>query len=147
VAGARAILHATDFSPASRGALQRAIGLARRRRSRLLVLHVLTPPSPFARDGRAAASYLELLFGARTAARRRLAETVARARRVGVAVAGRVVEGVPAEEIVRAARRGRAEAIVIGTHGRTGFRRLLMGSVAERVLQLSRCPVLTVRTR
>jgi len=49
------------------------------------------------------------------------------------------------EEIVREARRRRADLIVMGTHGRTGVARFFLGSVAARVLALARCPVLTVR--
>jgi len=55
------------------------------------------------------------------------------------------MEGVPYERIVRAARSKRAGLIVIGTHGRTGLSRVFVGSVAERVVRLAPCPVLTVR--
>ena len=53
--------------------------------------------------------------------------------------------GMPADSIARLAKSRRADVIVIGTHGRTGFQRALMGSVAARVIALARCPVLTVR--
>jgi nucleotide-binding universal stress UspA family protein len=62
-----------------------------------------------------------------------------------VAVTGVVTEGWPPEEIVKIARKRRADLIVVGTHGRAGMRRLLLGSVAERVILLAPCPVLTVR--
>ena len=55
--------------------------------------------------------------------------------------------GVAAEQIVRLARARRADLIVMGTHGRTGFTRALLGSVAARVVALAACPVLTVRGR
>jgi nucleotide-binding universal stress UspA family protein len=51
---------------------------------------------------------------------------------------------VPAERIVRLAKTRRADVIVMGTHGRTGFRRAILGSVAARVVALATCPVLTV---
>jgi universal stress protein A len=54
-------------------------------------------------------------------------------------------DGVPAGEIVEAAAAERADMIVIGTHGRTGLGRFLLGSVAERVVRTAPCPVLTVR--
>jgi len=57
-----------------------------------------------------------------------------------------LAEGVPAEEVLRVARRQRADLLVLGTHGRTGLRRALMGSVAERIVSQARCPVLTVRS-
>ena len=56
-----------------------------------------------------------------------------------------MAEGLPAEEVLRIARRQRADLLVLGTHGRTGLRRALMGSVAERIVSQARCPVLTVR--
>jgi len=55
--------------------------------------------------------------------------------------------GVPAEEIVRVADEERADLIVMGTHGWTGFRHMLLGSVAEKVLRTAGCPVLVVRSR
>jgi nucleotide-binding universal stress UspA family protein len=64
-----------------------------------------------------------------------------------VPVTARVLEGPPAAAIVRAARRERAGLIVLGTHGRTGLTRILIGSVAERVVRTARCPVLTVPAR
>jgi nucleotide-binding universal stress UspA family protein len=92
-------------------------------------------------------SWIELEARARHAAERRLALAVDAARRSGLRAGGKLVEGAPAEAIVRLARRDRADLIVIGTHGRSGLGRLFMGSVAARVLQLARCPVLTVRKR
>jgi nucleotide-binding universal stress UspA family protein len=56
-----------------------------------------------------------------------------------------VESGAVADRIVRAARARRADLIVMGTHGRTGVSRLLLGSVASRVIATSPCPVLTVR--
>ena len=58
---------------------------------------------------------------------------------------GLLYEGMPADAIIRAARAKRAGMIVMGTHGRTGLTRLLMGSVAERVIGTAPCPVLTVQ--
>jgi len=57
----------------------------------------------------------------------------------------RLAEGDPAAEIVRMAQKIECDLIVMGTHGRTGLGRLLMGSVAEMVLREAPCPVLTVR--
>lgn len=57
-----------------------------------------------------------------------------------------LVRGSPAEEIVRLAEKREAEMIVMGTHGRTGLGRLLMGSVAEAVVRRAKCPVLTLKS-
>lgn len=56
-----------------------------------------------------------------------------------------VADGPPAETIVRFAREGHVDLIVMGTHGRAGLQRMLLGSVAEKVLRMAPCPVLTVR--
>ena len=74
-----------------------------------------------------------------------LARLVVKARKARVRVKGLVVVGNPFEDIVRAAKRQRADLLVMGTHGRTGLRKALLGSVAERVLRTSICPVMTVR--
>jgi universal stress protein A len=141
----RCILHPTDFSSASAAAFRRALALAKASRAPLVLVHVMTPPSPFIGDGPAPASYIDLLALARRSARRRLARAAEQARRQGVQVRALFVEGLPADEILRAARRVRADLVVVGTHGRSGVSRLFMGSVAERVVRESRCPVLTVR--
>jgi nucleotide-binding universal stress UspA family protein len=142
----RRILHATDFSAASRPALAMACEWARRDGARLLILHVLTPPSPFIGHGRRApTSYLELLAVARHEAQRRLAALFTRIRALGIRVESKLVEGGPAVEVLKAAGRWHADVIVIGSHGRTGVRRFLLGSVAEQIVVRSVRPVLTVR--
>ena len=141
----RRILHPTDFSRGSAPALKRAGALARACRAPLLLLHVMTPPSPFTGEDSAPSSYLELLTLARRSAKRRLAAMLARTRRERLRVKAIFAEGLPADEILRAAKRERADLIVMGTHGRTGLSRFFMGSVAERVVRESRCAVLTVR--
>jgi nucleotide-binding universal stress UspA family protein len=141
----RRILHPTDFSRASAPAFRRAVALARACRAPLVLLHVMTPPSPFIDEGAPPSTYIDLLLLARRSARRRLAAVLGRVRRTGVRAQAIFAEGLPADEILRAARRTRADLIVMGTHGRTGVSRVFMGSVAERVVRESRCPVLTVR--
>lgn len=141
----RRLLHPTDFSRASAPALRRAVALARVCRAPLVLLHAMTPPSPFIGNGAPPSSYTDLLIAARRSAKRRLATALARARREGVRAQAIFAEGLPADEILRGARRARADLIVMGTHGRSGVSRVFMGSVAERVVRESRCPVLTVR--
>jgi nucleotide-binding universal stress UspA family protein len=144
----RRIVHATDFSPASRPAFRMALVLARPAGARLLLLHVLTPPTPFVGGWRRApSSYLELLQAARRQAHRRLASWLAQARAARVRVQARLVEGGPSEQIRKVSGRWHADLIVIGTHGRSGMRRFVMGSVAEQVVRRSLRPVLTVRGR
>ncbi len=85
--------------------------------------------------------------GARDSALKHLRALLDQAKRAGVRTRTLLVEGVPAESLVRAARSKHADVLVVGTHGRTGLRRLLLGSVAARVVAIARCPVLTVRAR
>jgi nucleotide-binding universal stress UspA family protein len=78
-------------------------------------------------------------------ARRRLDRLRRRARAAGIRVSTLLVEGVPHEQILRTARGRRAEMIVMGTHGRTGLKGVLLGSVATRVVSQAPCPVMTIR--
>jgi len=141
----RRIVHATDFSSSALPALRQTVALARRWRARVILLHVMTPPSPFVSEA-PPSSYDQLLAHARRATKRHLTALLSRVRRKGVQASAVLAEGVPAEEVLRVARRQRADLLVLGTHGRTGLRRALMGSVAERIVSQARCPVLTVRS-
>jgi nucleotide-binding universal stress UspA family protein len=146
----RRILHATDFSGASRRALIRAIAIARQNRAPLQLVHVL-PPVTLAVGGDfgfvTPATYEAIDRQARQHARKQLAVLVARARKAGVRATALLLDGAPHEQVPRAARRTRADLLVIGTHGRTGISKVVLGSVAERLVRLSHCPVLTVRSR
>lgn len=141
----RRIVHASDFSPASRPAFRKAVELAKGTGAQLLIVHVL-PVVPILPDAYIAAStYDTLLRGQETAARRDLNRLVARAKAAGARASGLLLDfGVPATRIARLARARRADLIVMGTHGRTGLTRALLGSVAARVLTIATCPVLTV---
>jgi nucleotide-binding universal stress UspA family protein len=141
------ILLATDFSTAGRPALRRAIEWARRRRARLHLVHVITPPPVVLEDSFfSARAWRRMQAEAIRGARRRLRALEARARAAGVRASSTVILSVvPFDAVVRAARRLGADLIVVGTHGRTGLARLALGSVAERVAALAPCPVLVVR--
>jgi nucleotide-binding universal stress UspA family protein len=144
----RRILHATDFSPASRRAFATALDLARRSRAELLLAHAVVMPEPLLEDAYLSAeSYRKILERGRQAAQRRLNALGRRAQQRGVRATLLVLDGIAYQAIPRAAQRQRADLVVIGTHGRTGLQRLLMGSVARRVIGLTRCPVLTVPSR
>jgi nucleotide-binding universal stress UspA family protein len=140
------VLHPTDFSAASRPAFAEAVRLARSARAELLLLHGVMPviqiPELYVASTQ---TYDTFQRAVRARARRQLERLVARARAAGVRVSGSFVHGLPHEQIVRAARARRASVIVMGTHGRTGMARVVLGSVAARVLLAAPCPVLTVR--
>jgi nucleotide-binding universal stress UspA family protein len=142
------ILHATDFSSASGAAFRKAVEMARLYRAELLVLHVLSPPAPLVADAYVTPGvWNTLLRSQRASAQRRLDALVQKARRARVKARGLLTEGVPADGIVRTARGRGASMIVVGTHGRSGAARFLLGSVAGRVVATAHSPVLTVRGR
>jgi nucleotide-binding universal stress UspA family protein len=144
----RRILHATDFSPASRGAFRRALEMARSDGAELIVIHVVMPTAIADPAGYIPWNLYEQVDRAvEASARKRLTRLVERAKASKVRCRGVLARGVADIEIVRAARRNRADLLVIGTHGRTGLRRLVLGSVAARVIASAPCPVLTVRGR
>ncbi|HUG37481.1 MAG TPA: universal stress protein [Candidatus Limnocylindrales bacterium] len=141
----RRILHPSDFSSASRAAFMRSVEMAKANRAELVVAHALAP-IVLPGDGYISPQiYDEIDTSARVAARKQLAALVARAKKAGVRAKALLLDGAAHERIVSAAKAGRADLVVMGTHGRTGFARLFLGSVAERVVGLSPCPVMTVR--
>jgi nucleotide-binding universal stress UspA family protein len=135
----RKILHPTDFSDRSQAAFEMASALARDYAAELVVVHVDRPMPIFAPDGIAVAGPTEEPYEARV----KLAEI--RPTDPRVTVTHHLLEGDPAEQILKAARAVAADLIVLGTHGTTGLARLLMGSVAESVVRKAACPVLTVK--
>ena len=146
----RAILHATDFSSASAAAFRKAVEIARRDHAPLLIVHVMNSPMPMmAGDGYIPPTTWDAIErGYRKTSQKRLDSLVRRARRAGARPRGVLVEGAPtADVIVRTARARGAGTIVLGTHGRSGVARALLGSVASRVVANARRPVMTVRGR
>jgi nucleotide-binding universal stress UspA family protein len=137
----RAILVATDFSGCAEDAFRVARELARDYRARLIVLHVATPP-PLVTPGELQRA-LQWPDGYRAELEGRLRQVYAADSRAGVEY--RVQDGDPAVEILGVAQEARCNLIVMGTHGRTGLGRLLLGSVAEKVVRKAACPVLTVK--
>lgn len=147
----RRIFATTDFSDISLGALPIAVELASHFGAELLLLHVVpmdlpTPWDlpPYADFGLASRPVPEYEAEARKEVERRLAQLAAR-HAPGLAVRGLVGRGDAASEINRLAAAERADVIVLATHGWTGWRHLVFGSVAEKVLREAPCPVLSVR--
>jgi nucleotide-binding universal stress UspA family protein len=133
------ILHPTDFSTWSKSAFDLACALARDYHARLVVVHVKPPQ----------------LMGGEVHALITTPEEVNRELRAeldelqphdpAVKVERVLKEGDAAEEILRLAKEIASDVIVVGTHGRTGLSRVVMGSVAEAVSREAPCPVLTVK--
>ena len=144
----RPILHPADFSAASRAAFAKALKLAKASGSEILVLHVLNPSLPVIGDQYISPpTYEQFRRTSRAWALKQLATLIARAKAARVRATPIVLAGAEANQIVRLARSRRASMIVMGTHGRTGITRVVLGSVAARVVSLAPCPVLTVHGR
>lgn len=146
------ILVASDLTSASAPAMRTAIDLARRLDATVTVLHVVAPPYDegglFTTLTAGDRAYLRSLCEREQhAAAQVLREQVQGCveGRDPVPVTPRVQLGTPADGIIAAAEAVGADVIVLGTHGRTGWQHVVLGSVAERVVRRSRIPVLTVR--
>jgi nucleotide-binding universal stress UspA family protein len=137
----RTILHPTDFSEQADHAFWMACQLAREYGARLIVVHVVPPPLAML-GGTMALPPLPEEYGLE-ALKERLSQV--RPERPDVVIERQLVLGEAPAEIVRLARECKADLIVMGTHGRRGLGRLLMGSVAEEVVRRAPCLVLTLK--
>jgi universal stress protein A len=141
------IVVAVDFSPASEEAWAHARRLAALSDAELVLTHVV-PEAPRLVGGPLTRARLAEVHAAlRRWADDKLTKWAETARAEGRRVRLAVRIGIPYEEIVDLATDERADLVVIGTRGRTGARRVLLGSVAERVVRLAPCPVLSIRAR
>ncbi len=133
------IIYPTDFSHCGTAALRLATSLARDTGAKLLIVHV--EESPLAYGGG------EMYYGIPEPASEDLQKMLDRVVPTDPAVAyeHRLLAGEPATAIAELAAEENADMIVMGTHGRTGLTRLLMGSVAEAVVRRAPCPVLTFK--
>jgi nucleotide-binding universal stress UspA family protein len=140
------IIHPTDFSRSAGVAFTTAMETAKRDDAELILLYVLEPLSGLSEETYVARR-IPVLEAAEAAARKAFAGLRARAKKAGVPTTEVVIQGWPPEQIARLAKARGADLIVMGTRGRTGLKKLLLGSVAERVVAIAPCPVLTVRVK
>ncbi|HTU81831.1 MAG TPA: universal stress protein [Candidatus Acidoferrales bacterium] len=138
------LLVALDGSPGSGEAFDVALALAAASHARLELCTVVDA-STFAGFAPPSRQMDQAIAIAELEGKALLDRSLQRAGERGVACHGETLLGDPKTEIVEYAKRLEPSAIVIGTHGRSGLRRVLMGSVAESVLRRAPCPVITVR--
>ena len=146
------ILCPTDFSEPSYKALKAANDLAKEFSSELILIHVLSPmqvfpTSPgFAPGQPAASGYIpeQILGEAQNQAGESLDKTLEEQVSKEIISKTILLQGNPAEEITKYAEEENVSVIIIGTHGYTGWRHLLLGSVTEKVVRIASCPVLTI---
>lgn len=136
------ILVPTDFSHHSLKALDYAIDFARSQNAELLLIHVVEP----IRNTRLLPDVSELLESRRADAAEKLDALVKRTRQRYRNCRAEVHFGVPYEIIAEIAKKSNADLIIIATHGHTSLYHFFLGSVAERVVRIAECPVLTVRS-
>ncbi|MDC0936223.1 universal stress protein [Pirellulales bacterium] len=138
------ILFPTDFSESSDAALGYASALAAENGATLYIVHV-ADDSPAYFAGYAGFSFVPDVPATLEREMRSMLDDV-KPSRAGVNLQRRYLRGAAVSEIVAFADREKVDLIVMGTHGRTGISRVLMGSIAEGVLRKATCPVLTVKT-
>jgi nucleotide-binding universal stress UspA family protein len=138
------ILIPVDFSSHSRAALEQACELARNFDSELHVLHILDWPAAAAVTTEFRPQYYDEFLEHWARASRSLDEltTEGSSRLPAIRM---VRSGLPVQEILKYAQEAGIDLIVLGTHGRTGVPRWVMGSVAEKVVRHAPCPVLIAR--
>lgn len=137
------ILVPTDFSENGRKSLAYAIAMAKQFGATLTLLHVVQVNYAYGEMG--AIDYAALERDLRTGSKKQLEALVAECGAAGVKATALVREGSPARAIAEVADSEEADLIVISTHGYTGLKHVLMGSIAEAVVRYAPCPVLVVR--
>lgn len=143
------LLAATDFSACSKEAIDHAVQLAHKMKGRLTLLHVFESPFFYPAET-PLGNYPEVyqwLHDFKQEELKKLNALTDDVRKKGLPVESLFKEGAPSAEILRTAKEIDADLIVLGTHGRKGLSRVMMGSVAERVAREAPCPVLIVREK
>ena len=131
-----------DFSKGSEVALDYALAMARQNKARLTLLHVIPAALVYPSEG----TRFDLYSLLERDAREDFARLLKRKKLSAGEAQIQLMRGAnPAEIIARQAKKLHATMIIMGSHGRTGLQRLLLGSVAERTLRLAACPVLIVK--
>jgi nucleotide-binding universal stress UspA family protein len=145
----KTILVPHDFSSSANHAAAVARDEAGLHGAKLVLLHVIDIPHHFGPDAVVfppeTGAPIAIGDYARATAQTHLDDLIARLEKDGATASGLVRSGTTVEEILRAADELKVDAIVMGTHGRSGVRHMIAGSVAERVVRAAKVPVITVR--
>jgi nucleotide-binding universal stress UspA family protein len=141
------ILCPIDFSKNAEHAFGYALAFAIAHHAKLEVLHILELPTYASPDFPITPEFsTQTVTQLKESGRKQLEKLVAKYESEYSDISWRMVVGTPFVEIVKTAKNDDVDLIVMGTHGRTGISHLLIGSVAERVVRKSPCPVLTVKS-
>lgn len=145
----KAILVATDFSQDADAAIDAAIDIAKKFGSKLEIFHAyyVDVPAIYAGFGNDYVMPQDVLDPISEAAQASMDALLERVSGHGVEVSGRVEMERPVKAILGESERILADLIVMGTRGLSGFEHLVLGSTADRVIRMAKCPVMTVRTK
>jgi nucleotide-binding universal stress UspA family protein len=144
----RKILVGTDFSNEAGIALEQAVAIGRRHGAEIVLVNACSiPDQPGENDTGIGAKFERQMRQHMQDSRDRLEELRARHNSASAPLSHAVIDGFPDTAVANLASEISADLVVVGTHGRTGFRRFLLGSVAERVVRLSETNVLVARAR
>ena len=144
----RRILFPTDFSEPAQQALKYAMALTERFGAELHLLHVILPiPTPFPDSSGLLTLPVDYMSTQADAAKKKFAKSLGEKWLAEHRTIQAVEEGFAVDEIIRYSKKHDIDMIVVGTHGHSGLSRLLLGSVAEKLVRISDCPVLTVHPK
>ena len=140
----KTILVGTDFSHYSDRAMDYAVMLSEQFGATILILHIIESLAYSVTDSLTVIGHEQALSATATAL---LENSLKKLLDQGCTAESHLGHGTPYREIIKKAEEAGSDLVVIGTHGRTGMEHLLLGSVAEKVIRLATCPVLTVPSR
>jgi universal stress protein A len=139
------IICSTDFSDPSYEGIKAATELADHFTAELLLLHAVTPVPTMAGAGAPTGFHIPSMLKEMEEHAAKMLEGIKSGKiKKSIKTRTMVVHGRPADEIVRTAEEEKADMIIIATHGQSGWRRFISGSVTERVVRMASCPVLAV---
>jgi nucleotide-binding universal stress UspA family protein len=142
----KTILAPVDFSSATAAVVAQAASLAKAMSARVVLLNIIQPPALIEEYGALLENIAEITAAGEKASARHLARLQQQLERRGVAVLTQQATGAPVPHIVENAAAVKADYIVMGSHGRTAFFDLLVGSTTHGVLRRAGCPVIVVPT-
>jgi nucleotide-binding universal stress UspA family protein len=141
------ILVPVDFSKVSKALVEQAVGLSGRKPSKIVLLHVIAPPQPIGYPSPVVLDMGPLVAAMIKSGMEQLKKLKSSLHRRRISVRVLQLEGIPVIEILECARKLKADYVVIGSHGHSGFYDLLVGSTTNAVLKRSTCPVVVVPAR
>ncbi len=144
---AKSILVPTDFSKFSSSALELAVDIAKHNNAKIHLLHVVDIIQQCVADYCLSNSDVSMINGQiKATSNANLKKMIDKHKKDGVQILGDIKEGTPYEQILKEQKAKKADLIVISSHGKTGLKKYLMGSVADKVVKGAPCNVVLVKS-